>query len=449
MAYVLFTPVGGHDPIASFHDGAVLHICRVYRPEKVYLYLSHEMLERSRLDDRYRVSLQKLQEQLGYTIRELHLIERDELTQVQLFDAFYTDFDQILREIHAQDPESTLLVNLSSGTPAMKSALNVISVLSQYPMQAVQVSTPNQRENPKEDDPHQYDVDLFWDCNQDNEPNFTNRCREVKGEHLLVKIKKESIQRLLHAYNYRAALMLAQDIEAFMPDEAMKMLRAAECRLQLDQSGYAKAMKGVEHKFMPIEMGNQRRVFEYVLGLQIKMQQGNYADFLRGLTPVVMDLFELCLKDRLHITLDEFCRRDYEGSYRVSVNVMMQSEMGQQILKALQNGFQTLEITEGYVGSMTILKIFEDMSSETALLDDLRQMREIETRIRNVAAHEIVSVTSEWIRSKTGMSPENILKLLKRLVISAGIKVKAEYWHSYEDMNAVISSSILGEEHRP
>ena len=104
MAYVLFTPVGGHDPIASFHDGAVLHICRVYRPEKVYLYLSHEMLERSRLDDRYRVSLQKLQEQLGYTIRELHLIERDELTQVQLFDAFYTDFDQILREIHAQDP---------------------------------------------------------------------------------------------------------------------------------------------------------------------------------------------------------------------------------------------------------------------------------------------------------------------------------------------------------
>ena len=98
---------------------------------------------------------------------------------------------------------------------------------------------------------------------------------------------------------------------------------------------------------------------------------------------------------------------------------------------------------------MTILKIFEDMSSETTLLDDLRQMREIETKIRNVAAHEIVSVTSEWIHSKTGMSPENILKLLKRLVISAGIKVKAEYWRSYEDMNAVISSSILGEEHRP
>ena len=148
MSYVLFTPVGGHDPIASFHDGAVLHICRVYRPEKVYLYLSHEMLERSRQDDRYRLSLEKLQQQLSCKM-EIHQIERDELTQVQLFDTFYTDFDQLL-------------------TPAMKSALNVISVLAQYPMQAVQVSTPNRRENPKDEDPKDYDVETFWECNQDN-----------------------------------------------------------------------------------------------------------------------------------------------------------------------------------------------------------------------------------------------------------------------------------------
>ena len=106
MSYVLFTPVGGHDPIARFHDGAVLHICRVYRPEKVYLYLSHEMLERSRQDDRYCLSLVKLQQQLGCKM-EIHQIERDELTQVQLFDTFYTDFDQLLREIHNENPGST------------------------------------------------------------------------------------------------------------------------------------------------------------------------------------------------------------------------------------------------------------------------------------------------------------------------------------------------------
>ena len=109
---ILFSPVGGHDPIANFRDGAVLHICRVYKPERVYLYLSHEMLERSRMDDRYRRSLEKLREHVNGAIQEIHLIERDELTQVQRFDAFYTDFDQLLRQIHEAFPDSELLLNL-------------------------------------------------------------------------------------------------------------------------------------------------------------------------------------------------------------------------------------------------------------------------------------------------------------------------------------------------
>jgi len=45
--YVLFSCVGGHDPVASYADGAILHICRIYKPQKVVLYLSKEMLERT------------------------------------------------------------------------------------------------------------------------------------------------------------------------------------------------------------------------------------------------------------------------------------------------------------------------------------------------------------------------------------------------------------------
>ena len=66
-----------------------------------------------------------------------------------------------------------------------------------------------------------YDVETFWECNQDNEPDFPNRCQEVDSEHLLVKIKKESIQRLLNAYNYQAALLLAQEISEFISPRTM------------------------------------------------------------------------------------------------------------------------------------------------------------------------------------------------------------------------------------
>lgn len=43
----LFSPVGNTDPIKYFHDGSLLHICRHYQPDVVYLYLSKEMIEES------------------------------------------------------------------------------------------------------------------------------------------------------------------------------------------------------------------------------------------------------------------------------------------------------------------------------------------------------------------------------------------------------------------
>ena len=45
MKKILFSPIGGTDPISNFRDGAMLHICRIYKPDIVYLYLSKEMCE--------------------------------------------------------------------------------------------------------------------------------------------------------------------------------------------------------------------------------------------------------------------------------------------------------------------------------------------------------------------------------------------------------------------
>ena len=50
---ILFKPVGGTDPISStnIHDGSMLHICRVYQPQKVILYMSKEMLDNQEKDN--------------------------------------------------------------------------------------------------------------------------------------------------------------------------------------------------------------------------------------------------------------------------------------------------------------------------------------------------------------------------------------------------------------
>ena len=40
---ILFSPVGGTDPIKYCSDGSMLHICRHYQPDEVVLYLSKEI----------------------------------------------------------------------------------------------------------------------------------------------------------------------------------------------------------------------------------------------------------------------------------------------------------------------------------------------------------------------------------------------------------------------
>ena len=80
---ILFTPVGGTDPISSTNcqDGSMLHICRAYQPDKIIMYMSKEMLEFQEMDDRYRYCIERLGKMQGHDY-EIEIVERRELTKV-------------------------------------------------------------------------------------------------------------------------------------------------------------------------------------------------------------------------------------------------------------------------------------------------------------------------------------------------------------------------------
>lgn len=90
---ILFSSIGGNDPVSSATecDGSMIHICRVYKPDIVYLYLSKEMVYRHREDDRYRYCINKLGEHINHNF-EIRLIERESLVEVQDYDYYYEDF---------------------------------------------------------------------------------------------------------------------------------------------------------------------------------------------------------------------------------------------------------------------------------------------------------------------------------------------------------------------
>ena len=65
-------------------------------------------------------------------------------------------------------------------------------------------------------------------------------------------------------------------------------------------------------------------------------------------------------------------------------------------------------------------------------------MGRVETSVRNLAAHEVVSITNETIEELTGLTGSQIMDRIKDIFAYTGISVKTEYWDSYDNMNLKI-----------
>lgn len=444
----LFSPIGGNDPIANNRDGSFLHICRNYLPDKVYLFLSKEMWELHSLDDRYLYCLRQLGD-LKHHEFEYEIIAEKELSEVQDYNYFYREFHDIIRDIRAEmKPEDLLYVNIASGTPAMKSALQILAAVTEYRFIPVQVSTPQRKMNPKAEDHIHYEPDIQWACDNDNDNSqYENRCSEVRCENLMTLLKLDQIRKFISACDYRAARIIADELQDVLSDEAKRLIRAAEARLQLDRSGTDKNLGEMLPEVIPVQPGNQRSVVEYLLALEIKIRKGEYADFLRGITPVVAELFEMILEEQCGIVIDKCCRTE-RGQRRWDPEL---SEKYPEIWSILDEEYDH-NFSAKEVYSDHLWRLIRRLSKNAELLNLTNDLREIESAVRNVAAHEITSVTEQWIRDRTrkkggvkgsdGFTPNQIFQIMKKLCRYAGLPLGDRVWKSYDHMNSLIFSKL-------
>ena len=438
---ILFTPVGGTDPISSTncYDGAILHICRHYKPDKVIMYMSKEMLENQEKDDRYRYCLDKLCDLQKRTMN-YEIIEKNELTKVHEFDFYYEDFQKCIRDIYqAMDESDELFLNVSSGTPAMKSGLLVLQTMEEYPAKLIQVSTPEKRIN--EHHHKYYDVVTLWELDEDNQPDAHNRCSEITCPSLQKLKKEEVIKKHIMSYDYRAALTVANTMKTDDTQNYKIYLELAEKRLLLDMSAVDKMAKKIDFDCIPVKSSSERMLFEYALCMMIKLKKGEYVDFIRAITPILVDLFELVLKVQCKIDVNDYCnnikKKDGSNQRRWSGDKLMNTEVENVLNTAFSGSFKL-----GDVYSVHIKALIEHFSTDIQLNELISNLRLVEEKIRNTAAHDIVSVTEKVIEERTGFSAEKIMKMIQKLFSYTGIKVKKEYWDSYDLMNQEILKKI-------
>ncbi len=437
MSRILFSPIGSSDPIKHYSDGSMLHICRYYKPDKVYLYLTYEMFEHHKKDNRYLYCIEKLGKLYNHNF-QVEIIKREDLKNVQDYEIFYEEFRKCIDKIEeTMLSEDELLINISSGTPAMKNALLILSTFSEYSFKPIQVSTPLEKGN---EDIDTYDVELQWDCNVDNEvfDNNHSRCEEVKTKNLLTLFKVNMIKKYVTAYDYVAAYKMADTMKNQMSEVGKLYLEQAVERLQLNQIKVFDIAKKNGYQPIPIRSNNDRELIEYILQLQIKVARGNYDDFIRAITPVIVMLFERVLKKQCHINITDYCKDLDKNQW--DKEKLKENEESKKIDDILNKSF--LNFNYKYVSSIHLKELIVNLSHSERLNKIVENLRDIEEKARNKAAHTMVSISQDMIKKWTGRKCEEILEYMKQLLMFLMPDVKEDIWLSYDNMNQTICSVI-------
>ncbi len=437
---ILFSPVGGTDPISenNLRDGSMLHICRFYKPDKVVLYMSKEILEHHKADNRYLLCLDKLGDLLGFHM-DYEIIEKNDLVDVQEYDYFYEDFRKIISEIYeSMDNTDTLILNVSSGTPSMKSGLLVLKTLGEFNCKLIQVRTPAKKMN---DHTHrEKDIITLWELDEDNEADCENRCEEIQCPTLSNIKNEEIVKRLIRIYDYEGALQVAHSMEEEATKNYIKAIEMASRRMLFDFSRVDKLGKECGIDCLAVKDERERKIIEYALNLEIKLKKSEYCDFVRGLSPLLFDLFENAINKSLKIKVSDFWNTT-NGVRKWNIKKIKSEEIGK-ILDDCYNGFEG-----GFVKTDHLSKLINYHFSEERFGIDTSELRKVEEKMRNLAAHEIVSVTDNSIQNETGLHGCEIMERIKKYFSYTSFDIKEEYWDSYDQMNTSIISLIENKFH--
>ena len=217
---ILISAVGTTDPISNNRDAALLHIARTYRPEKIVLVYSEEMLIKKDLIEQAIFSIEDYHPDV--TI-ESTILKNDE---VYLFDKMYEVMGQIVEKHSGTDHQ--LILNLSSGTPQIISALFALNRIKDYNTQAIQVATPNKSANRKYVPLSSEGEQKLFNENEDNQKDYEDRTIKDEAEKFNQSLIKRHLRNLIASYDYLAAeeLVTKKEYNNLLSKKKLSFLRA-------------------------------------------------------------------------------------------------------------------------------------------------------------------------------------------------------------------------------
>ena len=358
---VLISAVGDTDPIRNFHDGALVHIARKYRPDKIIIVFSERTIGKKEIIEKvlHAIDPEYVPE---IVIHKPIILNAD----IYVFDTMYDQFESIIQQYYTKDDE--LLLNLSSATPQVKSALFVINRLSELNVKAVQVSSPEKDSNAGIRHDSEEDIQALIETNIDNKSDFVDRTIEDTSEKFKQGLMKKTIRDFIQKYDYKASLELANQLSEF---PGLK-----ECRKKLHDIVDSLDRQDIPQLLKTKSWNEQKKkVLNAYLTIDLQIERGNFSEGL------------IRIKSLTEFILEDFIKDRYPG-----------------LLDTYTNASE-----KKYLGLWDYYNILED-ENEKDLCEKIEKVKSINST-RNTVAHKL-----DPIKAKELKQLDTVLKTLKDLV---------------------------------
>ena len=418
---ILISAVGTTDPISNNHDAALLHIARNYRPDKIVLVYSQEMLIKQDLINKVLLSIE------GYNpIIEIDstILNNDE---VFLFDKMYEVMGLIVQKYTNGDDE--IILNLSSGTPQIISALFALNRINDYNTQAIQVATPKKGANREYKSLTDSEIDALIVENQDNSLDFVNRSIKDKSEKFTQALVKRHLRSLIASFDYQAAEAIINRKEY---NKLLSKKKIAYIREKLNDFSRVFKNQSILSDILSFPLDDSpKKALNYYLLIDVLKEREHIADVL------------IKAKSLAEFVIEETIKKDHEGLIVFDGNLPKLNpdfpdceEILDDIDKKMKKS-RGIEDTEERIFSvqstlnllsyLNILEFYEyDSQLQTAINGILSLNGE-----RNKVAHGLSEIDTRLLsRKKLKQLSENL-----RLLLVDCLGIDSSYFNYYDKQN--------------
>lgn len=418
---ILISAVGTTDPISNNHDAALLHIARNYRPDKIVLVYSREMMVKQDLINKVLLSIE------GYNpIIEIDstILNNDE---VFLFDKMYEVMGQIVQKYTNDDNE--IILNLSSGTPQIISALFALNRINDYNTQAIQVATPKNGANRKYTPLTDSEIDALILENQDNSLDFVDRSIKDKSEKFTQALVKRHLRSLIASFDYQAAEAIINRKEY---NKLLSKKKIAYIREKLYDFSRVFKNQSILSDILSFPLDDsQKKALNYYLMIDVLKEREHIADVL------------IKAKSLAEFVIEETIKKDHEGLIVFDGNLpklnpefpdceAILDDIDKKMKKSrgiedTEERIFSVQSTLNLLSYLNILEFYEyDSQLQTAINGILSLNGE-----RNKVAHGLSEIDTRLLsRKKLKQLSENL-----RLLLVDCLDIDSSYFNYYDKQN--------------